>query len=258
LFVDTHAHFSDPVFDSDREKLLAEIQAQGMPFMVDVGCTPEGSRTAVRLAEQYPWIYATCGVHPHDAEEYGVEGARQVIAELADHPRVVALGEMGLDFFYDNSPREIQKSVFRAQLQEARRREMPVVVHVRDSEEEALELLAEDGFPRGIWHCFSGSLSHAQTAVQGGMYISFSGILTFPRSKDLQETARILPEDCLLVETDSPYLTPVPMRKHRRNRPDYVNHTGKFLAELRGCDPQEMARILEENSRRVFGLGREP
>lgn len=257
MFVDTHAHLSDRAFDQDREQVLGEALEGGMPFMVDVGCDPAGSRAAALLAEQHPRLYATCGIHPHDAVDHGAAGARALIAELADHPRVVALGEMGLDYYYDHSPREVQREVFAAQLDEARRRAMPIVMHVRDAEEDALELLADGGFPAGIWHCFTGTLEGARRAVAGGLYISFSGILTFPRSEALREVARWVPEDRLLVETDSPYLAPVP-RRGKRNRPAWVEHTGRALAALRGLPAEVMAATLLANSRRVFGLEASP
>lgn len=256
MFVDSHCHLAHRAFDEDRAEVLQRALDGGMPFLVDVGCTPEGSRAAVQLAEAHPEIWATCGIHPHDAATYGVEGARALLDELGDHPRVVAFGEMGLDFYYDRSPREVQIEVFRAQLEVARERDRPVVLHVRDSEDLALEMLADGGFPRGIWHCFSGNRAQAEAAVAGGLFVSFSGILTFPRSDELREAARAVPEERLLVETDCPYLAPVPKRG-KRNEPSFVNHTGRFLAELRGREPEAMAALLTANTRRAFGLEEE-
>lgn len=253
MFVDTHAHVSDRAFDEDREEILEVALATGMPFLVDVGCDPDSSRRAAALAARHDRVYATCGVHPHDAAEFGVGGARDVIAELADHPKVIALGEMGLDYFYDRSPREEQREVFRAQLAEARGRDMPIVMHVRDAEAEALECLADGGFPRGIWHCFTGDRASAEAAVEGGMYVSFSGILTFKSSEGLREVARSLPEERLLVETDCPYLAPVP-RRGKRNQPAYVGYTAACIAELRGRTPEAMAAVLNANARRAFAL----
>lgn len=253
MFVDTHAHVSDRAFDEDREEILRVALATGMPFLVDVGCDPDSSRRAVALAEVHPRVYATCGVHPHDAATHGPEGARGVIAELAGHPKVVALGEMGLDFYYDHSPRQEQLAVFQAQLDEARKRDKPIVMHVRDAEAQALECLGQGGFPRGIWHCFTGTLPSAQAAIEGGMFVSFSGILTFKGSGELREVARSLPEDRLLVETDCPYLAPVP-RRGRRNQPAYVGYTAACMAELRGRSPEAMAEVLNANARRAFDL----
>lgn len=257
MFVDTHAHLCHEAFDEDRDAVLAAALAGGMPFLVNVGCEPASSRASVELARKHPKVYATCGIHPHDAADHGAEAARALIAELADEPEVVALGEMGLDYYYDHSPREVQREVFAAQLDEARSRDLPVVVHVRDAEDDALALLGEGGFPRGIWHCFTGPLEAAEAAVAGGMYISFSGILTFPSAKALREVAAAVPAERLLVETDCPYLTPVPHRG-RRNQPSYVRHTARALAELRGVEPREMAAQLEANARAAFSIPEAP
>jgi len=254
MFVDTHAHLSAPDFDPDREAVLAAaLEEGGMPFMVNVGYDRTTTEGAVALAESDPRLYASVGVHPHQAAEYGVEGARELIAGFADHPRVVALGEMGLDFYYDNSPRDVQREVFRAQLAEGAARDMPVILHVRDAEDEALEILAAAGWPAGIWHCFSGTRAHAEAAVARGLYVSFSGILTFPRSRELREVAAAIPADRILVETDCPYLAPVPHRG-KRNQPAWVEHVGRIVAEVRGEEPEAMARTLTANSRRAFRL----
>ncbi len=253
MFVDTHAHLQDRRFDEDRDLALERALGTGMPFLVDVGFDRETVSGAVALAATHPRVYATVGVHPHQAGRYGIDGALDLIREFVDRPRVVALGEMGLDYYYDHSTPEVQREVFRAQLEEARRRDLPVVVHVRDADEDAIRLMSEGGWPRGIWHCFSSGPAAAEAALAGGLMLSFSGVLTYPRSKELQEVARTVPRDRLLVETDCPYLAPAPCRG-ARNEPAFVEHTGRFLAALRGEDPAELAAAVNRNAARVFGI----
>lgn len=252
MFVDTHAHLNSKSFDEDREEVLAEA-LETLPFLVNVGYDPENSRQAVAFAQAHDRVYATCGIHPHEAEKYGPEAAQSLIEELASRDSVVALGEMGLDFHYEFSPREIQKEVFRVQLNAAKERELPVVVHIRDAEPEALELWSEAGWTPGIWHCCTGQRENVLEAASHGIYISFSGILTFKRSEDLRQLVQDLPREQVLVETDSPYLAPIPYRG-KRNRPRYVEEVGKLVAELWDLSVSETAAILTENSRRVFQL----
>lgn len=253
MFVDTHAHLCDKVFDPDRDRLVAAALAGGMPFLVNVGYDAETCERAFALAERVPEVWATAGVHPHEAGKYGPAGARALVARWADHPKMVAVGEMGLDYHYDHSPRDVQRETFRAQLDEARARDLPFVMHVRESEADALELVAAAGWPRGVWHCFTADRAAAARAVEGGLYVSFSGILTFKAADELRAVARELPLDRILTETDCPFLAPVPHRG-RRNEPAYVNLVGAAIARERGMSEADLARQVEANARRLFGL----
>ncbi len=258
MLVDSHCHLDSKAFDSDRDNVIARARDAGVSFMMAIGtgAGPPDLEAALRLANAYPDIAATVGVHPHDARRFDAATASRV-DELCGHPRVLAVGEIGLDYHYDNSPRGIQRRVFVEQMEIASARGKPIAIHTRDAWDDTLELLglhwSGNGLG-GIMHCFTGSSEQALRCLDMGFMLSFSGVLTFPRSGDLRATARWTPADRLLVETDAPYLTPVPYRKVRRNEPRFVVQTARVLADVRGDPFEQVAECTSANFHRLFGL----
>lgn len=259
MFIDSHAHIDGPEFAADREDVIIRARAAGVRAILNVGTgdpTSGAFERAVALAEQHEWIFTAVGVHPHDARLYN-EATEQRIRELATgSSRVIAWGEIGLDFHYDNSPREVQMEVFRQQLRMARDLSLPVIVHTREAEDETIEILRSEWTGAelpGIMHCFSGTQALADKVIDLGFYISFSGIVTFKKAEDLRAIARRVPLDRLLIETDCPYLTPVPHRG-KRNEPAYVIEVARCLSELRGYSVKEMGMITAENFARLFKM----
>jgi TatD DNase family protein len=259
--IDSHAHLHDSAFDADRPQVLARARAAEVEGILCVGATDlvEGARKAVRLAadpggDDAPVIWATVGVHPHDVGRMAEPDLEEIRA-LCAHPRVVAVGETGLDFYYDHSPREAQAAAFRRFARLAREVGKPLVVHVRDAHQEALEILDTEqvGEVGGQVHCFTGTPDDARRYLDLGMHVSFTGIVTFRKSELIQEAARRVPLDRLLVETDCPYLAPLPMRG-KRNEPAFVRRVAEFLAELRGVPLAELAEATTRNARALFGL----
>lgn len=257
--IDSHCHLDFENLEADRAGVLARARAAGVVHMVTVGCAkhPDDVRASIAIAELHPGlISATIGVHPHDAEHYG-DALEAALAEAAAEPVVVAIGEMGLDFHYDNSPRDRQRDAFRRQIAIARQLAKPIVVHTRSAPDETLAILKEEQARDvgGIIHCFSEDSAFARRALDLGFVASFSGLVTFRRGVDaIREAARTQPHDALLVETDAPFLAPIPYRG-KRNEPAYVAHTARALAELRGDDEGELRRVSTENARRVLKLG---
>ena len=256
MFVDSHAHIDGPEFDGDRDAVLQRARDAGVTAILNVGTGDPHSgafERAAMLAEQHDDVYAAIGVHPHDARFYD-DGAEKLIQDLLLAPRVIAWGEIGLDFHYDNSPRDVQLKVFRRQLKAARELRVPVIIHTREAEAETVEVLRDewqDSKLPGIMHCFSGSSALANQCVDLGLSISFSGIVTFKKADDLRAIAASVPLDRLLIETDCPYLTPVPHRG-KRNEPAYVVEVARCLAELRGMTLDEMGQRTTENFSRIF------
>jgi TatD DNase family protein len=255
LFVDSHAHVSAPEFDADRSDVLARARAGGVVSILEVALSgPEPTfEKALALAEAHEEIYVALGVHPHDAPTYGPD-LEQRLLELSAHPKVIAWGEIGLDYHYEHSPRRVQRDVFVRQLHLAERRGVPVVVHSRDAEADMLAILQEwRDRVRGVLHCFTGSLWMARRCVEMGWYISFSGILTFRNASALADVARELPRERVLIETDCPYLAPVPYRG-KRNEPLFVREVARRLADVWGESPEEVGRQTAENFRALFGV----
>jgi len=253
--IDSHCHLDSEQFNDDREAVIERALAAGVEHMVAIGSGdgPPDLEAGVRLADRYPFIYATIGVHPHDAANATDETYRR-LAELTSHPRVVAIGEIGLDYHYDHSPRDIQRDVFVEQMRIARDARMPIVIHTRSAWADTMALLREHWAPSGlsgIMHCFSEGPAEAEEALALGFHISFAGIVTFPKALGIQEAARITPADRLLIETDAPYLAPVPKRG-KRNEPAYVVETARKLAELRGVTPDEIAQATTANWQRLM------
>ncbi len=251
---DTHAHLHFPEFDADREAMLARAREGGVRRMLTIGTDPETSRAAVALAARESDVWATVGIHPHDAAEADA-AALDEIERLAAEPRVVAVGEIGLDYFRNLSPREDQHGVFRAMLGIARRTRTPVVVHCRDAHEDTLAILAEErvGDVRGIMHCFSGDVAVARRCLDLGLLISLAGPVTYPNARALPEVARFVPGDRLVIETDCPFLPPQGYRG-KRNEPAYLSITAARVAELRGESFDKMAATMTANACALLGI----
>jgi TatD DNase family protein len=254
--VDSHCHLDNPQFDPDRDAVIERARAAGVESMVVIGTGdgPPDLEAGVRLADRYPSIYATVGVHPHDAAKATPETYAR-LRDLLKHPKVVAVGEIGLDYHYDHSPREVQRDVFLQQMLIAGEARKPIVIHTREAWEDTISLLEVYWRPYGlggIMHCFSGNPGQAALCLDLGFHLSFAGIVTFPKSADIQEAARAAPAERILIETDAPYLAPVPHRG-KRNEPSFVADTARKLAELRGVTPEEIARITSENFLKLVG-----
>ena len=248
---DSHGHLNDERFDEDRQQLIRELPALGIAGMIVVGYDDDPKRNALTVARMAPWAYAALGVHPHDASSYSEEKEEALRAQCKD-PKVVALGEIGLDYHYDFSPRDVQQKVFARQMRLAKELELPAVVHMREATGDTLRIIEEAGeIPGGIMHCYGGSIETARILLDRGWYISFSGSLTFNNAERLRLVAEQIPKDRILVETDCPYLAPVPMRG-KRNRPDYVRFTGETAARCLGIDVEEFAGITKENTKKAF------
>jgi len=252
--IDSHCHLDNAQFDPDREAVIDRALAAGVERMLVIG-TGEGPpdlEAGIRLADRHQPIYATVGIHPHDASK-AMPDTYTRLRELLKQPKVVALGEIGLDYHYDHSPREVQRAVFLEQMLIAGEARKPVVIHTREAWEDTIALLETYWRPYGlggIMHCFSGNADQAALCVDLGFHLSFGGIVTFPKSADVQEAARRTPPDRLLIETDAPYLAPVPYRG-KRNEPAFVAETARKLADLRGVAAEEIARITSENFLRL-------
>jgi TatD DNase family protein len=258
MFIDSHAHIDGPEFDADREEIIERAHRAGVSVILNVGTGDPHSgalERAVELGKKHESVYTAIGTHPHDARLYD-DKAEDKIKTLLQSDRVIAWGEFGLDFHYDNSPRDVQIAVFKRQLRAARECGLPVVIHTREAESETIEILESDyagAERRGIFHCFSGSIELAQRAIELGFMISFSGIVTFKKADELRAVAKQVPLDRLLIETDCPYLSPIPYRG-KRNEPAYVVEVARCLAGLRGVELEEIARITSGNFKRFFRL----
>ena len=250
---DTHAHYDDPQFDPDREALLAALPESGVGLVVNPGCDISTSRQAVALAEQYPHVYAAVGYHPENCGPY-VPEELDILRELARHPKVVAIGEIGLDYYWeDNPPRAFQQTVFRKQLALAAELDLPVIVHDREAHGDCLAIIKEFPTVTGVFHCFSGSPEMAAELLKRGWYLGFDGPITYKNAKRAPEVAAITPLDRMVVETDAPYMAPVPMRG-KRNDSRYLPYVIEKLAEWKGVTAEEMTRVTWENGRRLFRI----
>lgn len=259
MFVDSHAHIDGPEFDGDREQVIERARVAGVSTILNIGTGDPHSGTlerAVDLAETHSDVYTAIGIHPHDARLFDDEAEKLVLRLITQSSRVVAWGEIGLDFHYDNSPREVQIKVFKRQLQLAGDANLPVIIHTREAEAETIDILKSQSASAGrtgIMHCFSGSSWLAQQALDLGFYISLSGIVTFKKADELRATAKQVPLDMLLIETDCPFLAPVPYRG-KRNEPAYVVEVARCLADLHGVSVDEIGRVTAANFARMFNL----
>jgi len=289
--IDTHCHLEMPQFDKDREDVIQRAKDTGVEAIITVGSDMEGNIGSLRLSKKYDFIYSSVGIHPHDAKDFTEETYRQlkewatlksikvskgssfaVLRRMdqsvkeknsdtltlcnSDAPvsKVVAIGETGLDYHYDHSPRAVQREVFKKHLALAKETGLPVIVHSREANKDTLEILGDSGVNQGVMHCFSGAMEMAEQAMAMGFYISIAGPVTFKNAKKLQDVAKAIPDDYLLIETDAPYLTPEPLRG-KRNEPAFIANTARKIAELRGVSCEDIARITTLNAKRLFKIG---
>ena len=255
FLVDTHAHLDSDQFRDEVDAVVTRAAEAGVTTILTVGCDLESSRASIALAERFPGVWASVGIHPHDAASVD-DAALAELRQLASHPKVVAIGEIGLDFFRDRAPREVQRTAFRAQIRLAREIGKPLIVHDRDAHTEVLAMLREEGAGEigGVMHCFSGDLELARACVALGFFITFAGPLTYPANGPLRAVAEGLPIDVMLVETDCPYLAPQPWRG-RRCEPAYTRATAEELARIKDLTLDDVARITALNAFRLFGIG---
>lgn len=248
---DSHAHYDDSRFDEDRDELLCSLKDEGVSYVVNCGCDLRTCLKTLEISEKHDFLYAALGVHPHEAEETTEEDLAE-IRKLYCNKKVVAVGEIGLDYHYDFSPREIQKEVFEKQLILANELDLPVIVHDRESHEDTMNLLKKHR-PKGVVHCFSGSVEMAKEIVKLGMYIGLGGAVTFKNAKKPIEVAEYIPLEYLLLETDAPYMTPVPHRGERCHS-GHIALTAEKIAEVKGMDTQELIDRCNENAKRLFSI----
>ena len=259
IFADSHCHIDGEQFDADRDEVVRRARVAGVVAMLNIGTGDPRSddfRRAVAVAEKYENVYASVGVHPHDAKLYDDKAENHLIDLVKFSKKVIAWGEIGLDYYYDHSPRDVQRDVFRRQIRTAKGLHLPIIIHSRDADDETVEILAEecsyDGF-RGIMHCFGGTPEMAEALMKLGFMISFAGNVTFKKADNLRDGARVVTLDRLLIETDCPFLTPVPFRG-KRNEPSFVAHTAAFLADFYGIDVETLAEQTTENFLNFFKL----
>ncbi len=254
MLFDTHAHMDDRAFDSDRDALLESLPRQGVGLLMNPGCSLESSRNAAALARKYDYIYAAVGSHPDAADEVSsevLEAYRQLVRE---NPKVCAIGEIGLDYHYEDIPREIQLRAFRDQMALARELGLPAIVHEREAHEDGMKVVQEFPQVTGVFHCYSGSAEMARELVKRGWYIGFTGVLTFKNARKALEVASAIPLDRIVLETDCPYMSPEPFRG-RRNDPGKLYRMAQVLAALRGITEEEAAQITLENGKRLYAIG---
>ncbi|MEC4674485.1 MAG: TatD family hydrolase [Nitrospirota bacterium] len=258
MLIDSHVHLDDTRFDEDRSDIFVRAAEAGIEAFVTIGCDLSTSRAAVQLAQTHSNVYATVGVHPHETKE--VEDSwYPELQQLARHPKVVAYGEIGLDYHYDHSPRDVQRQRFREQIREARALQLPIVIHTREAQEDTITILREEHAQEigGVFHCFSGDSWLAKDALDLGFYLSFSGVITFKNASMLREIVQTVPLDRIMIETDCPYLTPIPYRG-KRNEPAYVTHVAQTIAELIGNGKpsafETVANATVANTKQLFKI----
>jgi len=254
LLFDTHAHYDDERFDEDRHQLIESLNAKGVGYVVNIAADMESAKKSIELAEKYSFIYAAVGVHPHSADEVN-EKNLEILAEYARNSKVKAIGEIGLDYYYDNSPRDIQKRAFNMQLELASMLKLPVIIHDRDAHEDSMNIIKEKraSLSYGVFHCFSGSVEMAKELIEMDFYISVGGPLTFKNSRKLPDVVRYVPLDRLLIETDCPYLAPEPHRG-KRNDSGYMYLVAQKIAEIKGLSFDEVAAATTDNAKKFFGI----
>ena len=252
MLFDTHAHMDDRAFREDRDALIAGLPEKGVGLVMNPGCSLESSRNAVALAEKYPHVYAAVGSHPDVADEVN-DTILDEYRKLCKLPKVKAIGEIGIDYHYEDIPRDLQKKAFRMQLELAREVKLPVIVHERDAHEDGMAIVKEFPDVTGVFHCYSGSAEMARQLVDLGWYIGFTGVLTFKNARKAIETAASIPLDRIVLETDCPYMAPEPFRG-KRNDPGYIYRMAEKLAEIRGLSVEEIQDITTENGKRLYQI----
>lgn len=253
MIFDTHAHLDDRAFDADRKELLSQLPEAGIALVMNPGCSLASSQAAVTLAKEYDYLYAAVGSHPDAADEVNEAVLEQYRALCRENPKVKAIGEIGLDYHYEDIPRDIQKHAFRAQMELARELGLPVIVHEREAHEDGMTIAAEFPEVTGVFHCYSGSLEMAKWLIDRGWYIGFGGVLTFKNARKALEVAANIPLDRIVLETDCPYMAPEPFRG-RRNDPSKLSRVAERLAQLRGLTPEEIQDITLQNGRRLYRM----
>ncbi|MBO5545006.1 MAG: TatD family hydrolase [Oscillospiraceae bacterium] len=253
MYFDSHAHLDDSAFNEDRESLLAGLPARGVDRVLIPGCDLQSSRAAAALAEQTDWIWFAAGWHPQEAESWSEEGFEE-LKKLFDSRKCVAVGEIGLDYYWDTSRKEEQKRMLHAQLAFAVGRDLPVIIHDREAHGDCLEIVRRYPELRGVFHCFSGSAEMAEELLKMGWYLGFDGPVTYKNARKAVEVLEICPPERILLETDSPYLPPVPLRG-KRNDPGNLSYICRRVAEIKGMEPEEMASLTARNACRLFGIG---
>ena len=254
MIFDTHAHLDDRAFDTDRAALLSRLPGLGLALVMNPGCSLASSRAAAALAENYDYVYAAVGSHPDAADEVTEDVLEQYRQLARQCPKVRAIGEIGLDYHYEDIPREVQQRAFRAQMALARELELPVIVHEREAHEDGMRTVEEFPQVTGVFHCYSGSLEMAKVLIRRGWYIGFGGVLTFKNARKAVEAASQIPLDRLVLETDCPYMSPEPFRG-RRNDPGRLHLVAERLAQLRGLSAEEIENITLENGKRLYRIG---
>lgn len=249
-YIDSHAHYDDDAFDDDRDELLVRVHEGGVKNIVNIGCNMDRSYESAALAEKYPFVYAAVGIHPSDVAETPADYLSQ-LERLAAQPKVVAIGEIGLDYHYDDYDRDMQIRFFKEQLDLAERLGLPVVIHSRNATEDTMEILRAKGRVNGVMHCFSGSAETARQVLELGMNIGFTGVLTFKNAKKATEALKVIPMDRLMLETDCPYMAPEPYRGKRCDS-SMITRVIEKVAEVKGITPEEAAAATSENTRRLF------
>ena len=253
MIFDTHAHYDSGAFNADREELLASMPSKGVGLILDPGCEERSSRAALALAEKYPFVYAAVGVHPEDMEGM-TSDTLETIRSLARHEKCVAIGEIGLDYYWDDTHKTEQKELFAAQLALAEDLDLPVIVHDREAHADCMEITGRFPKARGVFHCYSGSAEMAKELLRrGSWYLGFDGPVTYKNARKALEVLELVPPERILVETDSPYMSPVPLRGKRNDSSNLVYIIQK-IAEIKGMTPQEVERITWENGKRLFGI----
>lgn len=254
MLIDSHVHLDDKRFNRDRDSIIKGLKDDGIEMVINIGADLQTSIASVSLAEKYDNVYAVVGVHPHSAKEVD-NSTIEILKSFASREKVLAIGEIGLDYHYDNSPRDVQRKWFIEQLKLAKEVDLPVVIHTREAAQETFEILkeAQDGTLRGVLHCYSGSVEMALEYIKLGFYISIAGPVTFNNSRVLKEVVKAIPLDKLLVETDCPYLTPEPNRG-KRNEPTYVKYVAGEIADIKGISFEELAKATNKNTKELFGI----